>query len=123
MIERRLVLAPIIEDVCEIDARFRVLAVELERPTQRRNRRVVIAEPVLRVAHARHSLGRLRCLLHRGFEEALRDIEEIGALADRAFPKQGSSGLQHQVDVVAVAELQRSVKAAQRRFVLTELQQ
>src|SRR6185369_12275349 len=53
MVERRLMIVPVVENVREIDPCFGVLAVELQCPAQRRNGAVVVSEPVTRVPHAR----------------------------------------------------------------------
>src|SRR2546425_7763127 len=51
--QRRLVLAPIVQEVCEIDARLGVLQVELERPAQPVEGPAFVGEPMGGVAHAR----------------------------------------------------------------------
>ena len=105
MVERRFILAAIVQDVREIDASLGVLVIELERSPQRRNCRIVVAEPMLRIPDAGYRFGRLGRLLHRSLEETLCRIEKIRALADRSFAKERSADLQHQVNIVAVAKL------------------
>ncbi len=123
VIERRLVVAAIVQDVREVDARFGVLVVHLERLAQRRDGRVVLAEPMLRVADAGDRLGALGRLLHRDLEELLRDGEQLAPLAERRLAEQRAADLEHQVEVVGVAELERATEAAQRRLLEPELEQ
>ena len=123
VIERRLVVAAVVEDVREVDARFGVLVVDLERLAERRDGRVVLAEPVLRVADAGDRLGALGRLLHRDLEELLRHGEQLAAVAQRRLAEQRAADLEHQVQVVGVPELERAAEAAQRRLLEPELEQ
>jgi hypothetical protein len=116
VVERRLVLAAVVEDVAEVDARLDVVVVELQRAAQRRDRRVVVPEPVLRVADEGDRLGTLRGLLDGDVEEAL-------GLLDQPLAEEGAADLQHEIDVVLVAELEHPAKAAQRGLLLPELQE
>src|SRR5215831_5210411 len=78
---------------------------------------------MLRVANARDCLRGFRRLLDRGLEELLGCTEKLRPVAERALAEQRAPNLQHQIDVVGVAELQRAAEAAHRRIVLPELQQ
>ena len=77
----------------------------------------------MRVPNARYRLGGFGRLLYRRLEKSLGAVEEVRSLTDRSFTKERAPDLQHQVNVIAIAELQGPMKAAQRRFILTELQQ
>src|SRR4051794_33206480 len=100
MIERGLMVVPVVEDVGEIDARFRVIAVELERAAQRRDGAVVLTEAVLDITDAGDRFRRIRRLTNRGVEEVLRGLEEVRALAGRALAEQRTTDLQHEIDVI-----------------------
>ena len=100
-----------------------MLVVHLERLAERRDGRVVVAQAVLRVADARDRLGALRRLLHRDLEELLRRGEQLAAVAERRFAEERAADLEHQVEIVRVAQLERAAKAAQRRVLQPELEQ
>src|SRR4051812_47969422 len=69
VIERRLVVTAIIKDVREVDARLGVLTVRLKRATQRCDGGLVVAQTMLRVAHAGDGFRTIGCLLRGDFEE------------------------------------------------------
>jgi hypothetical protein len=79
-------------------------------------RALVVAQPVQRVAHARHRLGVVGRLLHGDLEVAL-------GLLDQPLAEEGAADLEHELDVVLVAQLEVRGRCAQRRVVLAELQQ
>src|SRR5215831_16210780 len=106
MVERRFVLALVIEDIGEIDARFGMVAVELQRLAQRGDRAFVVAHAVLRITDARDRLRRFRSLLDGRLEELLRRGKELRLLAQRAFAKERTADLQHEIGIVGVAELE-----------------
>src|SRR4051794_36654609 len=78
---------------------------------------------MLGVADAGDRFGALGSLLDRHLEELLRHGEQLTALAERRLTEQGASNLEHQVEVVGVAQLQGATKAAQRCFLEPELEQ
>ena len=116
VVERGLVFTAVVENVAEIDAGLGVVAVELECAAQRRDRALVVAEPVLRVADARHGLGRVGRLLHR-------DVEEFTRVVHHPVAKERPPALQHQLDVVVVPQLEDATKALERGGLLAEPQQ
>ena len=69
VIQRALEFAAIIQQVCQVDARFTVIRVELQRLPQRRNASLVVAQTVLCVPDTCHRFGGLAGLLDRGLEK------------------------------------------------------
>src|SRR2546425_515297 len=103
--QRRLVLAPIVQQVCEIDARLGVLQVELERP----------AQPVEGHAFVKRA-ARPHILLSRepGVSHAHMQLDGVGV-----EPQAYSQGLERFVVLGFVVELMRAfvvVVGAQERF-------
>jgi len=86
VVEGRLVVTAVVQDIAEVDARFGVVVVELQRAPEGRDRRVVVAETVLRVADQRYSL----CGLGRLFDG---NVEELFRLVDHPLAKEGASDL------------------------------
>src|SRR6266513_4184401 len=114
--QRRLVLAPIVQQVCEIDARLGVLQIELERPAQPVEGPAFVGEPMGGVAHARRGLRGVRMPGDRYFEETPRLIQH-------ALAEQGASDLEHEVVVVTESEGQNAVEARDRTRAIAELEQ
>src|SRR5262249_42593887 len=123
VIQRRLELALIVEDVREVDARFRVIAVELERATQRANRRIIIAEAMLRVADACDGFRGFRRVFHRRLEKLLGGFKEFGFITERTFAEERTADLKHQVDVVRITQLEGPMETALRGFILPKLEE
>src|SRR5688572_30853813 len=98
-----------------------MLAVELKRASQLLYRSVVVAEPVQHVADASNRLRHLGRLLGRDLEEMARLLEQPALLAERGLAEQRTANLEHQVDVVGIAQLQRAMEAAERGVRLAEL--
>jgi hypothetical protein len=92
-----------------------MIGIHLERAAQSRDRRLVVAKSVLRVADARDCFSGVGRLL-RG------DLEELLRLFDQAFAEKRAPDLEHQLDVVLVAQLERMAKALERVVLLAELE-
>ena len=116
VIERRLVLAPVVEDVAEVDACLAMIAVELERTPEGRDRGVVIPDAMLRITHARDSLRGIRHLEGR-------DVEELARRFDQRLAEECASRLQHQLDVVPVPEFENPAEVLDGGLMLAELQE
>jgi len=85
-----LVLAPIVQQVREVDTRFGVLEVELERAAQPIERAALVGESVGGVADAGGGLRRFRVPRDRYFEEASGLIQD-------ALAEQRAADLEHEV--------------------------
>jgi len=114
--QRRVEIARIVQQVGEIHARFGELRIHREGTAQRHHGLDIVAQPVLRVADARHGFGRVFGVLHRPLEVGER-------LLDVALAEERATDLQHEVDVVFVAEFDGALIGAQPRLDLTELEQ
>src|SRR5256885_6220954 len=115
LIERGLVLAAVVENVREIDARLGVLLVELQRAAQVHERRLVVAESVVHVAQARRRLGQV-LLLARG------DFEELARLLHHLFAEQRAPDLQHEIEIVLVPEIENLPERLERFVAHSELE-
>jgi hypothetical protein len=114
--ERPGVVVGVVEQVAEVDARLDVVRVDGERALERLGGALVVAQPVQRVAHARHRLGVVGRLPHGGVEVAL-------GLLDLPLAEERAPHLEHQLDVVLVAQLEGALERAERLVVLAELHQ
>src|SRR5207237_5032104 len=97
MKEGGLVLAAIVQQVREIDARLAETRIELERAAQPMQAAAFVREPMRGITHTRRGVGRIRMRAQRALEEAPRLIEH-------RFAKQRASDLQHQIVIVLEAE-------------------
>ena len=95
VVERCLVLATVVQDVAEVDARFGMFGVELQRATQRRDGPLVIAEAMLGIADERDALCRFGGLAHG-------HLEILARVLDQPFAKEGATDLQHELQIVLV---------------------
>jgi len=75
MKQRSLILATVVQQVREIDARFAEARVELERAPQPVQAAAFIGQPVCGVANAGGGIGGVGMRSQRTFEEAARLIE------------------------------------------------
>jgi hypothetical protein len=116
VVERRLEVAAVVEQVPEVDARLDVVGVELQGTAQRGGGAVVVAQPVQGVADAGHRLGVLG-LLARGH------LEELARLLDQPLAEEGAADLEHELDVVLVAQLEGAAEGGERLVAATELEQ
>src|SRR6185437_9890491 len=116
MVQRSFVVATIVQNVGEIDPRLDMIGVQTQRGAKRDYRRLVLAQPVLGIADARHGFGIFRRVLNRY-------LEKFPGILDHAFPEQGAADLKHQIEIVGVAKLERSSEAVQRGVPLAELEQ
>ena len=116
MVKGGLVVAAIVEDVAEVDPGLGVVFVDFEGSAQGRDCRFVVAKPVLSVADARHGFGRIGRLT-RG------DLEVFARLFDQAFAEKCAADLEHQLDVVFVAELEGVAEASECGGLLSEFEQ
>src|SRR6185437_1453457 len=106
--QRSLVIAAVVQNVGEIDARFGVVVVQLQRALERRDRALVVAAPMPNVTQARRRLGHLA-----GF----------ACFGDHVLAEQRAADLQHEIDVVGVAELENVAEAPERLLARAELEQ
>src|SRR5689334_13433720 len=116
MIERGFVIAAIVKDVAEVDARFGVIGIHLQRTARRSDRRFIVAESVLSVADARNSFGGVGRLL-RG------DLEKFLRLFDQTFAKKRTADLEHQLHIVLITKFERATEIPHRILVLAEFEQ
>src|SRR5437867_4222094 len=114
--QRRFVLAPVVQQVREVDARFGVLEVELERPAQPVEGAALVGEAMGGEAHAGGRLRRFRMPGDRYFEEA-------PGLVQHALAEQGTAHLKHEVVVVAKSERENAVEARDGAGAIPELEQ
>ncbi len=115
MIECGLVVSAVVKDVSEVYPRLGVIFIQLEGPAQGRDCGFVVAQSMLGVADARHCLrwiGRLRS----------GRLEVLARFLDQAIAEQRTSDLEHELDVVFVAKLERSAEWPERCFLLSEFQ-
>jgi hypothetical protein len=75
MIQRALEFTPIVEQVREIDPRFAVVAIELQRLAEGRDASVVVAETMLGVSDTSHGFRRVTSLFCGSLEEMQRFAE------------------------------------------------
>jgi hypothetical protein len=106
----------VVQDIREINARFRVIVVEIQRLAQARNRRIVIAESVLAIPDERDGLRAVGRVLHH-------DVEEFPRIGDQPFAKERATALQHEIEVVLVPQLQDAAERLERGLLLIEPQQ
>ena len=116
LVERRLVLLLVVEQVCEVDARFRIIGVQLQRATKCGDRGVILSGTMLRIAHAAHRFGRAGLLLHR-------NVEELCCILDQVVSEKCASHLQHQLHVILITQLQDAAEILARMLHLPEPQQ
>src|SRR4051812_18530627 len=100
-----------------------MVVVGLERLAQRGNGRVVVAEAMLRVPDTRDGFGALRRLLHGNLEKLEGTAEQLTAVARRGLTKERAADLQHEVEVIGIAQLERAAKTAQAGILEAELEQ
>src|SRR5436190_1797444 len=111
MVERCLVLALIVQDVGEVDARLGVVAVELERAPERSDRRLVVAQSMLCIANAGNGFRRIRRLLDGRVEKLTGALEERRPVPQGCLTEQRTANLKHQVGIVRVAKLEGAPEA------------
>jgi hypothetical protein len=116
MVQRGLGLAAIVQQVRQVDARFRVGGVELERATQPVERAGVVAQAVRGIAETRRRVGRVG-MRGRG------QIEEPVGRSDVTLAEQGASHLQHQLVIVLEPELQNALERPHRAGAVAHLEQ
>ena len=114
VVERRLGLAAIVQQVGEVDARLAVRGIELERAPKPVERPRVVAEPVRGVAKAGGRVRRIRMGRRRQVEEPVRR-------RDVPFPEQRPANLEHQLVIVLEAELEDPLEGPHRARPVAEL--
>ena len=110
------VLAPVVQEVREVDPRFALVGVELEGAAQPIQGVGFVAEAVRRVAYAR------RCLRRVGVRRE-GDLEEPPRLVEHGLAEQGAPHLEHQIVIVAKPEGEDPVEAGHSARAVAELEQ
>ena len=116
LMERRLGLAAVVEQVGEIDPRLAVRRVELERSAEPVERPGVVPQPVRGVAETGGRVGRV------GMGGG-RQIEEPVGGRDVPLAEQRATDLQHELVIVLEAELQNPLERPHGPRAVAQLQQ
>ena len=114
--QRGLGLAPVVEQVGQVDPGLAVRGVELERAREPVERAGVVPHPVRRVAQAGRGVGRVG-VRRRG------QIEEPVRRRDVPLAEQGAAHLQHQLVIVLEAELEDALEGAHGSRSVAQLEQ
>jgi len=116
VVQRRLGLAPVVQQIGEIDPRLAGARVELERPPEPVERPRVVAQPVGSVAQAGRRIGRLG-VGRRG------QVEEAVGRRDQSLAEERPPDLQHQLVILLEPQLQNALASPHGPRAVAQLEQ